>query len=641
MNEASTRTTRTLSLLALLLTLSINPFDLAAQGLGAPRHRFGLLVGANYNMVGVDTAGFEQFSPANGTLLGPDEADGIAPYVGLAYNYVPGTIGFHLRGTYDDRSADAVATESWATRLRYISLEPALRISPGTSGFHINLGGSLNLLISDAITATSTTATATTGVDTAMQSAFGLWGGIGYDIEVAHNDRTGAATYLTPFLSAHWLPEQVRNVAGSWSTTTIRGGLALTFGFGKKVDEEEEEPLATDALDLDIRTPGDGIADARPMEEFLPLLNYLFFPKGTTTIPPTYQRLDPAQAEAFDEEEIGTTGADPMTGPTGGSTRSARQMQVYYNMMNVIGERMTENPSARITVVGAAARAEDGKAMAEEVKSYIVGTFGVEASRVATKGQTRPPHASGSRSTPVEDKDLVAEENIRVEILSDDPNVLKPVRLTTLDEAPLENDVVFQLRLKSAEAIAEWDLAVTGENSGFAQSYGPFYGGTARVNATPMLASNDASYTAAVTALTHDGERLTYAEDFTLQRSTRTLHGGTRYSILFEYDDSKSITTYDRFLRDEVAPRIPDGATVFIHGHTDLIGRDEYNQELSARRAVDAQKILADELKKRGTSATFDTYGFGEATARAPFDNDSPEERYYNRTVMIEIVPAD
>jgi hypothetical protein len=36
---------------------------------------------------------------------------------------------------------------------------------------------------------------------------------------------------------------------------------------------------------------------------------------------------------------------------------------------------------------------------------------------------------------------------------------------------------------------------------------------------------------------------------------------------------------------------------------------------------------------------TFETYEFGEDLSYAPFENDSPEERFYNRTVIIDIVP--
>jgi hypothetical protein len=36
----------------------------------------------------------------------------------------------------------------------------------------------------------------------------------------------------------------------------------------------------------------------------------------------------------------------------------------------------------------------------------------------------------------------------------------------------------------------------------------------------------------------------------------------------------------------------------------------------------------------------FEVYGFGEDQGLAPFDNKLPEERFYNRTVIIDILPA-
>jgi hypothetical protein len=35
----------------------------------------------------------------------------------------------------------------------------------------------------------------------------------------------------------------------------------------------------------------------------------------------------------------------------------------------------------------------------------------------------------------------------------------------------------------------------------------------------------------------------------------------------------------------------------------------------------------------------FEVYGFGEDKTAAPFENKFPEERFYNRTVVIDIIP--
>jgi hypothetical protein len=36
----------------------------------------------------------------------------------------------------------------------------------------------------------------------------------------------------------------------------------------------------------------------------------------------------------------------------------------------------------------------------------------------------------------------------------------------------------------------------------------------------------------------------------------------------------------------------------------------------------------------------FETYGFGEDAGTSPFENNFPEERFYNRTVIIDIIPG-
>jgi outer membrane protein OmpA-like peptidoglycan-associated protein len=116
---------------------------------------------------------------------------------------------------------------------------------------------------------------------------------------------------------------------------------------------------------------------------------------------------------------------------------------------------------------------------------------------------------------------------------------------------------------------------------------------------------------------------------------------GLRYSILFDFDKSKSIATYEKFLTEVVSPLIPANSTVIIQGYTDIIGEESHNQALSLERATGTQAILQRALNARGVKGVkFDTNGFGEDVNDAPFDNNFPEERFYNRSVIIDIIPA-
>jgi len=114
-----------------------------------------------------------------------------------------------------------------------------------------------------------------------------------------------------------------------------------------------------------------------------------------------------------------------------------------------------------------------------------------------------------------------------------------------------------------------------------------------------------------------------------------------RFSILYEFNRSKAINLYEKYLTDVVIPKIPKDAKVIIHGHTDIIGGEDTNLKLSVARANDVKIILEKGLSKAGRSdIKFEVHGYGEDLNAAPFENKYPEERFYNRTVMIDIIPA-
>ena len=115
-----------------------------------------------------------------------------------------------------------------------------------------------------------------------------------------------------------------------------------------------------------------------------------------------------------------------------------------------------------------------------------------------------------------------------------------------------------------------------------------------------------------------------------------------RFSVIYEFNESKAISIYEKYLNDVVIPKIPQNGTVIIHGHTDIIGDDTYNQKLSMARANNVKSIIESGLLKAGRNdVKFQTYGSGEDESLSPFANNYPEERFYNRTVIIDIIPRN
>jgi hypothetical protein len=66
-------------------------------------------------------------------------------------------------------------------------------------------------------------------------------------------------------------------------------------------------------------------------------------------------------------------------------------MTVYYNILNILGDRMQKNPNATISLVGSSEQGPaDGLAMSESIKTYLVDVFVINPSRISTKGQSKP-----------------------------------------------------------------------------------------------------------------------------------------------------------------------------------------------------------------------------------------------------------
>ena len=107
--------------------------------------------------------------------------------------------------------------------------------------------------------------------------------------------------------------------------------------------------------------------------------------------------------------------------------------------------------------------------------------------------------------------------------------------------------------------------------------------------------------------------------------------------INFAYNSAEVQPQFQRTL-DQVAGTLAEYRETYIdvYGHTDSTGSDQYNQQLSERRATS----VADYLSGRGVqSARIATRGYGETQPIA--SNDTPEGQAANRRVEIKIVPIN
>jgi outer membrane protein OmpA-like peptidoglycan-associated protein len=219
-------------------------------------------------------------------------------------------------------------------------------------------------------------------------------------------------------------------------------------------------------------------------------------------------------------------------------------------------------------------------------------------------------------------------------------DMMKPVQINATQANPLDSQVI--LNIDSAKQLLKsWSVDVT-DDKGTVQHFGPFIDDQASIPGTTISGSNPSGdYKIVMTGETRAGIPVKKESTVHLIRQDETPTKGLRYSILYDFDRSNAIVSYDKFLTDVVSASITDGSTVIIHGHTDNIGEEDHNMKLSKARAMDVQHTLEQALTKAGkTNVKFETIGFGEDAGNAPFENNLVEERFYNRTVIIDIIPV-
>lgn len=612
-----------------------------------PTWWFGVSGAANFNFYDGTT------QRLTNTLVVPTafhKGRGVRPYGSVLLEYRPAGIwGVTLNVAYDGLGSkfnDVVAPcncpATLTTNASYVSVEPALRLSVPSSGLYFFAGPSVSFNVTKDFTYTQLKQTDKKAELSNMHNTL-ISGqvGLGYDIRVSSATST-TQVELSPFVSYHpYFGREPRTIE-SWNITTVRTGLALKFGKAHKVPAIVIAPPVVPERDVvfTVRAPKT-VPLQRQVSETLPLLSSVFFNEGSASIPSRYVLLSKEQAAAFRETSLQKESNQNMTG------RSARQLNVYHNILNILGDRLRSNPGATISLSGASAGGTvDGKAMAESAKQYLVSTFGIDGSRITTLASAKPAHPS-EHPGGTKELALLRAEDTRVDIGSTSPELLaevgggmmKPVQIIATQVDPLDSHVIFNVD-GATKALKSWSINVTGSD-GRVQHYGPYTSDMESVPGAAILGNSPTGdYKVTLLETTKKGALLQKESTVHLVKQADKIPTGLRYSIVFGFDKSQTIGSYNKFLTETVTPLIADGSTVIIHGHTDVIGEVDYNQKLSDDRARQTQDIIARALAASGkTGVKFETLGFGEDDSRSPFENGMPEERFYNRTVIIDIIP--
>lgn len=648
---------KSLLLLTLLWLSTQNPVQAQEIQYTRPSWFFGVAAASNYNLYRGST------HQLNSSLTPPitfHEGDGAGLYLAPVIEFhKPDTRwGFMFQAGYDSRkgSFDQVITPcdcpaDLSTDLSYITVEPSIRFAPFKSNFYLYGGPRLafnmdksfkySLGINPAYPNQEPTPRVEGDFDSVDKTLISMQIGAGYDIQLSSQSHK-TQFVLSPFVAFHPYFGQNPRSTETWNVTTIRAGMALKFGQGREiVAAEAVEPQVQFSVYAPKNIPGE-----RSVRETFPLRNYVFYDLGSNQIPSRYKLLRKEEVKDFNEDQIAATA---VVNPSG---RSARQMTVYYNVINILGDRMVKNPSTSITLVGSSEKgSEDGALMAESIKTNLVDVFEINAARITTKGQLKP-NIPSEQPGGTKELELLREGDRRVSIESNSPELLmefqsgpdaplKPLEFTTVQEAPIDSYVTIDA-LGSGEAYLSWSLETT-DPDGQMKTFGPYTQEQVKIPGKKIMGTRaEGDYKVKMIGQTKSGkievkETTTHMVLWTPSKTDE----GLRYSIVFEFNKSKAIAMYDKYLTEVVAPKIPKDGVVIIHGHTDIIGEESYNLNLSLDRANEVKNILEKALSQSGRKdVKFEVHGLGEDENVSPFENKFPEERFYNRTVIIDIIPV-
>lgn len=464
--------------------------------------------------------------------------------------------------------------------------------------------------------------------DNALRLAADL--GIGYNIQLSNS------IWLAPEVKFSFPFTKVssNDAWDSWTVPQLRASLALKFDISGS-DEKPAPPTTTEGLSVSMGEVVyyDETGNAQPLRvlkvedlqysEMYPLVPYVFFEKGTAQM----------RGQATVSRESGDFTIENLPQDA---------VEINRNTLNVVGARIKQYPQASLTLIGTnsskdkAENRQVAQQRADAVKSYLVNTMGVDASKITVEARDLPEKASNNT---IPDG---MEENRRVELKSNTPEVLDPI-IVQKDKQRITspNMVEFRPKVSSGSPLTQWKLTITqagktlrefertGEPSPQRWIIRPNELSASQLPIEYTLtvsdqtgATKDASGTIPVDYISSTRKSVEQLPDRTVEKFSL---------ILFDFDKADMTPDNQRILDKIVVPAVKFNSVVKIYGYTDRIGEPDYNKKLSTQRAEAIKSYLSGKVN----AARYETAGVGEDLIL--FDNEMPTGRQLCRTVQIFI----
>jgi outer membrane protein OmpA-like peptidoglycan-associated protein len=475
--------------------------------------------------------------------------------------------------------------------------------------------------------------------------------GTSYDMPL----NTAYTFFLVPEVNLSYsLTPYIKDV--TWSTLTLSAGVGLRYSPRIIIPPKAKTPppppppppplppppppAVVPSLDADIlavaldpKTDKESAISNFVVEEFLqnrthPLLNYVFFDEGSSEIASRYTRLSDKEKSEFSFKQF----------------YQQKTMDVYYQVLNIVGKRMQVYPQAEIKLIGCNSdqSVEKGnkklsQQRAEAIKNYLVKEWEIPESRIKIESKNLPDLPSN-----LTDPDGIV-ENRRVEIIPNVSQIFEPMIINDTIRVSNPPHIRFKPNIRSVIGIKEWKIVTSQKDKDLR-----IFSGTGNI---PKAIDWDVEKEDEQEFVPRMEQPLQYRmividndnKSWDSPKQTLEVKQQTISKKIEEMIEDKEINKFsmigfgfnkaevmgtNKDIANTAKQRIRKGSTVNIIGYSDRLGSEELNLKLSQRRAEEVAKELGIDKVK--------AISYGKKLLL--YNNDLPEGRFYSRTVQIEIV---
>lgn len=357
-----------------------------------------------------------------------------------------------------------------------------------------------------------------------------------------------------------------------------------------------------------------------------PLLNYVFFDSASTAIQDKY--LNTRNIVDFNEKNL-----------------PKETLSIYYNLFDIIGSRLKANPNAKIKITGVTDgeelsdkkdRIKLAESRARNVADYIINRWNIPQDRVSIESLDFPKLPTSR------EYQEGYQENRRVEITSNDPEILTPVIHSKFFEyTSTQDSIYFNFEVSRELKLNDWNFSAF---NGLIKSQGiiddPQIGSIKIsfplnkeiINYIGSKTESKIPQTATLTVNSSDGIQEENVIDINISKELNRFEIGRLNLIVFDFDRFDISEQNKIMINDFLKSSIKENSTVAITGSTDRLGELKYNYKLSSERANSVRNYIH---SINSAAKITDVIGIGPSIL--PYDNNIPEGRFYCRTVLIEV----